>query len=228
MPRRKTLLVKTGVAHLALLLAMVLLAFGPNPTLDYREAWVFLPLFVGASLSLNLYLLRSSPDLLARRLSIGPIAEGEPAQRYIMLFILLGAAMLVAIPAVDHRMNWSHMPAFVPFIGNLLVISGWIVVLLVFRENAFASATVEVAAGQKVIATGPYSCVRHPMYSGAALMLVGAPLALGSWWGLLDSAAMIMALIIRIFYEERFLSARLPGYAEYQTTTTYRLFRRIW
>lgn len=228
MPRRKTLLVKTSVAHLALLIAMVILAFGPNPELDYWQAWAFLPLFVGASLFLNLYLLRASPELLARRLSIGPVAEREAAQRRVMLIILLGAIMLIAVPAVDHRMNGSHMPIFIPVIGNLLAIAGWIVFFLVFRENAFASAIVEIAPDQKVITTGPYSCVRHPMYSGAGLMLVGAPLALGSWWGLLVSVAMIIALAIRILDEERFLRGGLPGYAEYQTTTVYRLFPGIW
>ena len=223
-----TLFVKTVVAHIVLLIAMALLAFGPNPSLDYLEAWVFLPLFVGASLSVNLYLLWTSPDLLARRLSIGPIAEREPAQRYIMLMVLLGAIMLVALPALDHRMNGSTLPPVVGVVGNLLTLSGWIVFFLVFRENAFASATVEISPDQKVIATGPYAWVRHPMYSGAALMLVGVPLALGSWWGLPVSAAMILTLVVRIRDEERFLSARLPGYVDYQRTNPYRLFRGVW
>lgn len=213
---------------MALLAIMALLAFGPNPSPAYWQALIFLPLFVGASLALNLYLARQNPELLARRLSIGPIAEKEPAQRYVMLFILLNAMALVAIPALDRRMNGSHMPPAVSLIGDLLVLGGWLVIFLVFRENAFASATIELAPDQRVISTGPYAYVRHPMYAGALLMLVGAPLALGSWWGLIPAAGIVAALIVRIVHEERFLSANLEGYAAYRRKTPARLLPRVW
>lgn len=228
MSDRHLLLLKTGASHVALLAIMALLAFGPNPSPDYWQALIFLPLFVGASLALNLYLARQNPELLARRLSIGPIAEKEPAQRYVMLFILLNAMALVAIPALDSRMNWSHVPAAFSLIGDLLVLGGWLVIFLVFRENAFASATIELAPDQRVIATGPYAYVRHPMYAGALLMLVGAPLALGSWWGLIPAAGIAAALIVRIVHEEKFLVAHLDGYAAYRKKTPARLLPAIW
>jgi protein-S-isoprenylcysteine O-methyltransferase Ste14 len=120
------------------------------------------------------------------------------------------------------------MPPYVALAGDVLVVLGFLVVFFVFKENPFTSATIELAPDQQVISTGPYALVRHPMYAGALVMLLGMPLALGSWWGLLVIVAMMPALLWRLFDEEKFLSRNLPGYVEYQTKVRYRLIPLVW
>ena len=110
----------------------------------------------------------------------------------------------------------------------MLVVLGWLAIFLVFKENTFASATIELAPDQKVISTGPYALVRHPMYAGALMMLLGIPIALGSWWGSLVIVAIMPALIWRLFDEEKFLARNLPGYVEYQKKVRYRLIPLVW
>ena len=112
--------------------------------------------------------------------------------------------------------------------GEGFVAAGWLAIFFVFRENSFSSATIELAPDQTVISTGPYALVRHPMYSGGLIMLLGMPIALGSWWGMLVVIAILPALIWRLFDEERFLARNLPGYAAYQSKVKYRLIPRIW
>jgi protein-S-isoprenylcysteine O-methyltransferase Ste14 len=120
------------------------------------------------------------------------------------------------------------MSAYTALAGDGLVAIGWLAIFLVFKENSFASVTIELASDQSVISTGPYALVRHPMYSGALVMLVGIPIALGSWWGVLVIAVLLPALIWRLFEEERFLAKNLPGYAGYQDVVRYRLIPRVW
>jgi len=110
----------------------------------------------------------------------------------------------------------------------VLIAIGWLAIFIVFKENTFTSATIELAPDQKVISTGPYALVRHPMYAGALVMLVGIPIALGSWWGVLVIVAMIPVLIWRLFDEEKFLARNLPGYLEYQDRVRYRLIPLVW
>jgi protein-S-isoprenylcysteine O-methyltransferase Ste14 len=172
--------------------------------------------------------MKRDPKLLERRMSGGPFAEKEPAQRIIMSFASLGFIGLLVIPALDHRFAWSRMPAFVPLVGDALVLFGWLAIFFVFRENTFTSATIELAADHRVVSTGPYAAVRHPMYAGAVVMLLGIPIALGSWWGVLVVIAMMPALIWRLVDEERFLSKNLPGYVEYRERVRYRLIPLIW
>ena len=135
---------------------------------------------------------------------------------------------LIVLPALDHRFVWSHMPLSPVLAGDALVALGWLAFYLVFRENSFTSATIEVAPDQKVISTGPYALVRHPMYAGTVVMLLGTPIALGSWWGLPAIVAMIPALIWRVLDEEKFLARNLPGYLEYQKAVRYRLIPLVW
>src|SRR5208282_1061008 len=129
---------------------------------------------------------------------------------------------------VDHRFQWSHMPASVALVGDGLVVLGWLAIFFVFRENTFTSATIEVAQDQKVLSTGPYALVRHPMYAGSFVMLLGIPIALGSWWSLLVIGAMMPALIWRLIDEEHFLARNLSGYVQYQRRVRYRLIPLVW
>lgn len=120
------------------------------------------------------------------------------------------------------------MPLVVVVVGDVLVATGFYLIAIVYRENTYSSATIEVAEGQKVISTGPYAIVRHPMYASGSLYLLGTPLALGSFWGLAPVAAMLPCLIWRLLDEERFLAKNLPGYAEYQERIQHRLLPFVW
>lgn len=219
---------KTLLSLVALTVAMGLLLFVPAGTLEYREAWVYLAIFIGASLLISLYLLQKDPALLQRRMRGGPTAEKETTQKIIMLFASIGFIALLVVPALDYRFHWSAVPVPVEIAGDLLVAIGFYFIFLVYKENSFTSATIEVAENQKVISTGPYALVRHPMYASASLYLIGTPLALGSYWGLLVLVGMMPLLIWRLFDEERLLANHLPGYREYQKKVQHRLVPYIW
>ena len=215
-----------GTATLVVVMAALL--FGAAGTFAYWQAWTFLALYFAVSLAITLYLMKNDPALLARRMSGGPFAEKEPAQRVIMSVTSLGFITLLVLPAIDHRLHWSELPPYAVLMGDALVLIGWLGIFFVFRENSFSSATIELAADQRVISTGPYAWVRHPMYATALLMLVGIPIALGSWWGVLVIIAMLPVLIWRLIDEERFLVRNLPGYADYRNQVPYRLLPLIW
>jgi protein-S-isoprenylcysteine O-methyltransferase Ste14 len=219
---------KAWLALAVLAVIMALLLFIPAGTVHYREAWIYLSIFVGASGLTTLYLMKKDPALLRRRMSGGPTAEKRRTQRIIMFFTSPGFIALLVVPALDHRFGWSTVPAGVVIAGNLLVALGFYLIFRVYRENTFTSATIEVAENQTVVSTGPYAVVRHPMYASASLYLFGMPLALGSYWGLLVAAAMIPFLIWRLVDEERFLSTNLPGYSEYLEKVPYRLVPFLW
>ena len=215
-----------GLVILFLITAALL--FGAAGTLDYWQAWLYLAVYFACSIAISVYLIRKDPALLARRMSGGPFAEKEPAQRIIMAITSLGFIALAVVPALDRRFGWSHVPAPAVLAGDVTMLIGWIGIYFVFRENSFASATIESAADQRVISTGPYAVVRHPMYAAALLMLLGISPALGSWWGLPVVVAILPALIWRLTDEERFLLQNLPGYGEYRERVRYRLLPSVW
>src|SRR5262245_5145478 len=146
-------------------IVIALLLFVSAGTIRYWQAWVFLAVFLGASVLATLDLLRRDPALLERRMKGGPMAEPEPAQRVIMIFTSLGFVGLLVVPALDHRFGWSRVPTWVVVAGNLLIVLGYILISRVFRENSYAAATIQVAEGLRVISSGPYAIVRHPMYA---------------------------------------------------------------
>lgn len=224
----KNLNARAWLALVALAIVMGLLLFVPAGTLDYWEAWVYLGVFVGASALLTLDLMKRDPALLERRMTGGPAAEKRPTQRLIMLFASAGFIAILVVPALDHRFGWSTMSTAFVVIGDALVAIGFYFILLVYRENTFTAATVDVAADQKVISTGPYALVRHPMYASALLYVLGTPLALRSRWGLVPVAAMLIVLIWRLLDEERLLAQELPGYSDYQQRVRFRLVPFLW
>ena len=224
----KNLNAKAWLALAALAVVMGLLLFVSAGTIHYWQAWVYLSIFMGASVLTTLYLMRKDPALLERRMSGGPTAEKRPTQRFIMLCTSIGFIALLVVPAFDHRFGWSNVPLCVVLVGDVLVAVGFALIVRVYRENTFSSATIEVIEGQQIISTGPYAIVRHPMYASAFLYLIGTPLALGSYWGLLPIAAMMPFLIWRLLDEERLLAAELPGYSDYQKKVRFRLVPGIW
>jgi protein-S-isoprenylcysteine O-methyltransferase Ste14 len=215
-----------GLAQLAAVMGLVL--FLCAGTWRYVEAWAFLLVFFGWSLAITLYLLRRDPALLARRVKAGPAAEQRPRQRIIQALASVAFIAVVAVPALDHRFVWSRVPLALVALGELLVAAGFLVVFLVFKTNTYAAATVEVGAEQKVIETGPYAWVRHPMYAGALVLLAGMPLALGSWWGLVVLVPFTAVIVWRLLDEEKLLAKDLPGYEAYRQRTRHRLIPGLW
>jgi len=207
---------------------MAVLLFLPAGTFNYWQAWVFMGVFVGASAAMTVYLAIKDPKLLERRMNVGPTVEKETTQKIIMLFAMIGFIVLFVFPAFDRRFGWSPVPSYISIVGDVLVAFGFLFIFFVFKANTYGASTIQIAEGQKVISTGPYALVRHPMYAGALVVLIGVPLALGSWWGLFMLALIIPVLIWRLLDEEKFLSKNLPGYTEYCQKVRYRLVPFIW
>jgi protein-S-isoprenylcysteine O-methyltransferase Ste14 len=222
------MLVKGFASLVALMLVMGGLIFASAGTFDYWQAWLFLACYFTASLVISGWLLRNDPALLERRMRGGPFAEGERNQKIIMTITSLGFLAGLVVPGLDRRFGWSHMPDALAILGAALHLLGWFGILAVFRANTYAAATIRVEAGQKVISTGPYAFVRHPMYAAALLMIFAIPIALGSWWGLLMFAAILPALGWRLLDEERVLVRDLDGYADYRHKVRWRLIPGIW
>ena len=213
---------------LRMIAPLAALLFLPAWTLHYWQAWTFLAVFSVAVLAITLYLVKKDPKLLERRLKAGPRAEKERTQRIIQLVATIAFVTVVVFPPIDHRFAWSTVPAYVSIAGDLLVFLGLLIVFFVFKENTFTSAVIEVDAQQKVVATGPYALIRHPMYAGALVMFVGTPLALGSLWGLLTIVPITVVIVLRLLDEEKFLARNLPGYSDYSDKIGYRLLPYIW
>jgi protein-S-isoprenylcysteine O-methyltransferase Ste14 len=208
--------------------AMALLLFLPAWSLRYWQGWLFLIVFCGACFVTTLYFLRTDPELVRRRMAVGPTAETEPAQKRIMATTSIGFVLLILVPALDDRWQWSNVPTWLVIVGNAGVLASFYLIASVLRQNSFAAATIQIEANQKVVSTGAYAIVRHPMYAAALPLFFFTPLALGSYWGLLIAAAMIPALMWRLLDEEKYLARNLPGYDDYRRTTPYRLIPLIW
>jgi protein-S-isoprenylcysteine O-methyltransferase Ste14 len=219
---------KAVLGFTQLIAVLGILLFAPAWTLDYWQAWVYWFVFAASSGLITTYLWKLDPKLLERRINAGPGAENEKTQKLIQVlasFVFIGAMIL---PSLDHRFSWSTVPLLLVVAGDVLVVLGFLMVFLVFKENTFTAATIAVTPDQEVVSTGPYAIVRHPMYSGALVMLIGTPIALGSWWGLLMFIPMAFIIAWRAREEERFLLNNLTGYKEYCQIVRYRLVPFGW
>jgi protein-S-isoprenylcysteine O-methyltransferase Ste14 len=205
-----------------------ILLFLPAWTLNYWQAWVFIVVFGIATNAIGVYLSLKDPELLERRKKVGPAAETRMAQKIIISIGFLSLIGVIVFSALDYRFGWSPVPAYVAWLGDLLVALGLFVNLLVFRENSYGGSSIETVNDQKVISTGLYARVRHPMYVGVLIMVIGIPLALGSWWGLAIIAVTLPVLIWRILDEEELLKKDLQGYREYAQKVRYRLVPYLW
>ncbi|HZY25268.1 MAG TPA: isoprenylcysteine carboxylmethyltransferase family protein [Bacteroidales bacterium] len=205
-----------------------LLLFGTAGSFNYWQGWLYSIItfvFLGGS---AIYLWKRDPALLERRTKVGAVYEKEKGEKIVQIIAVLGSILIAVIPALDYCFGWSHVPLYIVILGAILLIIGYYLVFLVFKVNSFASTTIEVATDQKVISTGPYGVVRHPMYLGALIALVGTPLSLGSWWGLIILISYVPGIIWRLLDEERFLSKNLQGYDEYRQKVRYRLIPLLW
>ncbi len=223
-----TLVARAFGGLLFVLVVMGALLFLTAGTLHYWQAWTYIVLFAVLASTITAYLARKDPALLERRVRGGPAAEKAPSQRIAMTIASIGFIAIFVFAGLDRRLQWSMVPSSVAIAGDVLFLVGFSIVFFVFKQNSFSSATIEVASDQRVVSTGPYAVVRHPMYSGSLLYVLGTPLALGAWWGFVGVALMAPAVVWRLLDEERFLAKRLPGYAEYGRSVKYRLLPFIW
>ena len=224
-------MLKAIFQNVAFTVLLALLLFLPAGSLAWPQGWVFLALFVGCSQATGFWLLKADPALLAERMKSPFSADQRPRDRVVIAAIVVFlAAWLVFMPLDARRFAWSHTPLWAQVIGAALILGafrGWVSVL---RANSFASAKVRVQQerGQTVISTGPYAIVRHPMYSYVLLLLIGAPLLLGSLWGLLGAVVVMPLLAVRAVGEETVLMDGLLGYREYAAKVRFRLVPGIW
>jgi protein-S-isoprenylcysteine O-methyltransferase Ste14 len=204
------------------------LVFALGGSFHYWQGWLFWLNFSLSTTVVSYYFFKYDPALVRRRLKAGPAAEKEPSQKRIQFFAMIFVCALFAVSALDYRFGWSNVRWIYVLLGNVLIAVGYVVMFFVFRENSFAASTVQVDPDQKVISTGPYAWVRHPMYFGATIMFAGVPLALGSWWGLTMLAPLVGVLAWRLLGEENYLARNLKGYDEYRHKVRYRLFPSVW
>lgn len=222
------LIVKTIFGFVFLMVVLALALFLSAGSLNFWQAWVFLAVFSGCTILITAYLIKYDQKLLAGRVYAGPIAETQKSQQIIQSLASLFFIGLFIVPGLDFRFRWSVVPPVVSLISEGCVALGFYIVFLVFRENTYASGVIEVANEQKVISSGPYSVLRHPMYAGASLLLLFTPLALGSWVAIPFPLPLILVVAVRLLDEEKFLLAHLSGYEEYRQKVRYRLIPFIW
>jgi protein-S-isoprenylcysteine O-methyltransferase Ste14 len=224
----KNLNLKAFTGLFALLVVMAAALFLSAWTFNYWQAWVFLAVFFGSSFAITWYLMKNDPKLLERRVTAGPLNEKEASQKIIQFVAQFAFLLVLIFPVLDHRFGWSTVPPSINIFGDVLIALGFYIVFLVFKENSHTSALVEVEIDQKVVSTGPYALVRHPMYIGALILLLGTPLALGSLWGIFTIVPITAVIIWRLLDEERFLSKNLSGYVEYKDKVKYHLVPFVW
>jgi len=214
--------------QLAFLVFLILILFGAAGTFRFWQAWLFLAVFLGCSVSLGLYFVVHDPALIERRMQAGPAAEREPSQRIIITLLLAGLLLMLVVAAFDHRWHWSEVPGWLSLLAEVAMIASFVIFFFVMQQNSYAASTVRVEGEQKVISTGLYGVVRHPMYAGTLPLIVAIPLALGSYWALLLVIPLLPILAWRLLDEERVLRRDLPGYADYCRSVRYRLVPGVW
>ncbi len=222
------LIVKSILGLLFLVLILGLALFLSAGSLDYWQAWVYLAVFSICVILITVYLARYDPKLLASRVQAGPTAEVRKSQQIIQSLASLFFIALFVVPGLDFRFHWSQVPPVLSLIADGVVALSLFFVFLVFKENTYTSAIIEVADQQTVISSGPYSLVRHPMYAGAFLLLLFTPIALGSWVGILFALPVMLVIVVRLLDEEKYLAANLKGYEEYRQKVRYRLIPFVW
>ena len=202
-----------------------ILFFIPAGTFDYWQAWMYLILLILMMSAMSIFLIKTDPELLQRRMQY---SERRKEQKRLIFWSYPLFVLIFIMPGFDQRFGWSNLSPVISIIAEVLVVIAYGFVALVFRENSYTSRIIEVAPDQKVIDTGPYALMRHPMYVGMLLMYFATPLALGSWVAFLVAPLMIPVIVIRIKDEEKTLLEELPGYREYTQKVKYRLIPGVW
>lgn len=213
------------------LLFLNVVLFGAAGTLNWPEAWVYLALAAAMSFGGGFWLARHDPALLAERLGSLIQREQKGWDKLLMVIMLaLWVGWLALIGLDAGRYHWSKVPLILQGAGFVLICLGSYLVWLTLKANSYAAPVIKIQKerGHRVVTDGPYAYVRHPMYAGALPILVGAPLLLGSWWGLAAASCLVIVIGTRAVLEERTLEAELDGYADYAKRVRYRLVPHLW
>lgn len=219
-------LLKTVFSRIAgVIVFFMLFFFLPAGTFNYWQAWTYMAVLIIPMLFAFNYLINNDPELLERRMRM---REQRREQNLIIKISYLFFVLAYLLPGFDQRFGWSRMPAGVALAADVATLLGYLIVFRVFKINSYASRVIEINSGQKVIDTDLYAIVRHPMYVGAILMYVAAPLALGSYWATIPALLIIPIIVLRILDEETVLEKDLPGYVAYKRKTKYRLIPYVW
>jgi len=219
-------LIKAVVLRLIMVFPILgLIFFWSAGTFNYWQAWAYMALLSLPMILMMFYFIKNDPALLERRMKMRE--QQEEQGLLIKLFSLFFLATFL-LPGFDRRFGWSNPPVWLVIVALALVCVGYVSFFFVLRENSYASRVIEVEEGQKVISSGPYALVRHPMYTGVLLMYGVSPLALGSTWGMLPMILLPILLAARILNEEKVLREELEGYKEYTQKVKYRLIPGIW
>jgi len=222
---KKKLFFALALRLVAAVVVIGLVLFLPAGSLEYWEGWIYCSVIFIPMLFVFFYFLKNDPEFLERRMKM---KEKERKQGLIIWLSSLVFFVGFLLPGFDYRFGWSEVPVPVVLAANAIVFLGYALVFLVFRENHYASRVVQVEKGQKVVSTGPYSVVRHPMYVGTLAMFLATPIALGSYYAFLVFMLLPPFIYFRILNEEEVLRKELPGYAEYCGKVRYRLVPFVW
>jgi protein-S-isoprenylcysteine O-methyltransferase Ste14 len=214
-----------GVAGIA---AFVALIFLPAGTWHYWQGWFFIVVFSASTIAFTVYLALYDRPLLERRMNSGPQHEKELSQKIIVSLIIVAFFIFLVLPPLDYRVGLSPVPAYLSIVGDIVIVLSFLFIFWVLKVNSFAAANISVANDHKVIDTGPYAYVRHPMYAGALWLFIGMPLALGSWLTICLVPLILPVLVWRLLDEERILRRDLPSYNEYASRVHHRLIPHIW
>jgi len=209
-------------------LLFLVVIFLPAGTFDYWQGWLFLGTFAASTIGFTLYLAIYDRPLLERRMKAGPQHEQEWTQKIIVSLIFLTFFAAIVLPALDYRYGRSPVPPQVSLLADGLILLSFLFMFWVIRVNSFAASNIRVEKDQRVIDTGPYAYVRHPMYAAALWLFVGVPLALGSWWSLGLIVLVMPVLAWRLLDEEKILQRDLPGYTDYMRRVRFRLIPFVW
>jgi protein-S-isoprenylcysteine O-methyltransferase Ste14 len=213
------------------LLALAAILFGAAGTFDWPQAWIYLGFTAVLSIAGGFWLARRDPALLAERLGSLIQREQKGWDKLLMgVMTTVWIAWLILMGLDVKRFGWSHVPLALQVVGFALLCLGSYLVFLTFKANSYAAPVVKIQKerGHAVATTGPYACVRHPMYAGALLFVLGAPLLLGSWWGLAAVLVVFPIIATRAVLEERTLGAELEGYADYARRVRFRIVPYVW
>ncbi len=221
----RNLLVQTVIKFLMGLILVGILIFLPAGDLGYTNGWLFIGLLFIPMLILGTALLIKSPELLRKRLGG---REKDSTQKGVVMASGLLFTVGFTVAGLDHRFGWSSIPSWVVILASVILLISYTLYAEVMRENAYLSRTVEVQKGQKVVDTGLYGIVRHPMYAVTVWLFLSIPVVLGSWWSLLCFTPYIAVIIIRTLNEEKLLTKELNGYSDYKKRVRYRLVPFIW
>ena len=222
------LIIQTFGTFLLGVFLLGLLLFLPAWTFNYWQAWVFIVVFMVTISVFGLYFSIKDPELMERRKQAMPGKQQSTLQNIVAIIAIISLYAVFVVCGLDRRFEWSHMPSVVSWVGNGIEVFSFFMFYWVFKENSFGGSSIQVEEKQKVISTGPYAIVRHPMYVGTIVMVIGIALGLGSWWALLFFAIGVPVLVIRILDEEKVLEKELAGYKEYEQKVRYRLIPYLW